>query len=111
MEGKDSIPSFVAANYNSRPPSKFEPLAAVLCSLEDEIAALIKEVVKLRHLDVDNASSNADSPFVKHDYSDIKLMFKMYHLKKSWKEIKKRLTLNCYRQGFTALHELKILSD
>ena len=44
MEGNVSIPSFKAANYNSLPPSNLEPLAAVLCSLEDEIAALRREV-------------------------------------------------------------------
>ena len=40
MEAKVYIPSFVAVNYNSLPPSNFERLAAVLCSLKDEIAAL-----------------------------------------------------------------------
>ena len=47
MEGKVFIPSFVAANYNSLPHSNFEPLAAVLCSLQDEIATLRVEVAKL----------------------------------------------------------------
>ena len=53
MEGKVSIPSFVAANYNSLPPSNFEPLTFVLCSLKDEIAALRGEVAQLRQLNVD----------------------------------------------------------
>ena len=66
----------MAANYNSLPLSKFKPLAAVLCSLNDEIAALRGEVAELRQLNVDNASSNADSACVKHDFSGIKLMLK-----------------------------------
>ena len=47
MERKVSIPSFVAAKYNSLPYSNFEPLAAVLCSVKDEIAALRGEVTQL----------------------------------------------------------------
>ena len=47
MEGKVSIPSFVAANYNSFPPYNFEPLAAVLCLLKDQIAAIRGEVAQL----------------------------------------------------------------
>ena len=75
VKGKVSIPSLVAANYKSFPPSNFEPLAAVLFSLEDELAALIGgQVALLRKFNVDNVSSNADSSCVKDDISDIKLM-------------------------------------
>ena len=35
---------------------------------------LRREVAQLRQVDVDYASSNADSACVKHDISDIKLM-------------------------------------
>ena len=44
MEGKASTPLFVTENYDSVPPSNFEPLAAVLCSLKDEVAVLRGEV-------------------------------------------------------------------
>ena len=74
MEGTVPFPSFVAANYNSLPPSNFEPLATVLCSLKDEIAVLRSEVCQLREVNVDNASSNIDNACVKQDISDIKLM-------------------------------------
>lgn len=74
MEGTVPFPSFVAANYNSLPPSNFEPLATVLCSLKDEIAVLRSEVCQLREVNVDNASSIIDNACVKQDISDIKLM-------------------------------------
>ena len=74
MEGKVPIPSFVAANYNSLPPNNFGPLAAVLCSLKDEIAALRNEVCQLREVNAENVSSNIDNACVKQDISDIKLM-------------------------------------
>ena len=44
MEGKVSIPSSVAANYNLIPPSNFEPFPAVLCLLRNEIATLSGEM-------------------------------------------------------------------
>ena len=66
----------MAANYNSIPPSNFEPLAAVLCSLKDEIAALRGEVAQLRKLKIDNASSNANSVCLKRDISGINLILK-----------------------------------
>ena len=44
MEGKVSIPSFVAANYYLLPPSNFEPLAALLCSFKVEISVLRRKV-------------------------------------------------------------------
>ena len=50
MEGKVSILSFMAENYNSLPPCYFEPLSAVLCSHKDEIAAIRGEVAQLRQL-------------------------------------------------------------
>ena len=74
MEGKVLIPSFVAENYNSLPPNNFGPLAAVLCSLKDEIAALRNEVCQLREVNAENVSSNIDNACVKQDISDIKLM-------------------------------------
>ena len=46
----------------------------MLCSLKDERAAL-GEVTELRQLNVDNASSNVDSAYVKYDISDINLKF------------------------------------
>ena len=60
------------ANYDSLSSSNCEPLAAVLCSLKNEIAKLRGEVTQLRKLNVDNALSNADSACVKHDISDKK---------------------------------------
>ena len=53
--------------------SKFEPLATVLCSLKDEIAALRAELAQLKQLNVDNASSNADSTCV-NMISDVMLI-------------------------------------
>ena len=44
VEGKIELPSFVATNYNSLPPSNFDSLAPVLCSLRDEITTLREEV-------------------------------------------------------------------
>ena len=45
-------------------------------SLKDQIAVLRGEVAQIRQLNIDNALSNADRVCVKHDISDIKLLFK-----------------------------------
>ena len=58
------------------------------------------EVTQLTQLNVDNASSNADSVWVKHDISDIKLMLDNLLSQEKLEKKSRRgfLRRNCYKQ-------------
>ena len=74
VEGKIELPSFVVTNYNSLPPSNFDSLAPVLCSLRDEITTLREEVSQLRKLNQELSSAQVGYSCMQHDLSDLKLM-------------------------------------
>ena len=74
VEGKIELPSFVATSYNSLPPSNFDSLAPVLCSLRDEITTLREEVSQLRKLNQDLSSAQVGNSCIQHDLSDLKAM-------------------------------------
>ena len=76
MENKSFLfPVFVAGSYNSLPPSSgFESLAAVMCSLRDEILALRTEVKELRENSQKDVRCLDDVGCVKQDVADIKTL-------------------------------------
>ena len=76
VEGQITLPSFVAAKFNSLPPSNFECIAAVICSLRDEVTALREEVSQMKKLNLEACSSRAENECIKQDISDIKLGIK-----------------------------------
>ena len=76
VEGKIALPSFVATHYNSLPPSNFDSLAPVLCSLRDEITTLREEVSQLRKINQEMSSAKVENSCIQHDISDIKLMMR-----------------------------------
>ena len=57
VEGKVSLPSFVANDYNSLPPNNIDSLLSVLCSLRDEVSALRDEVSQLRKANSEHTSN------------------------------------------------------
>ena len=76
VEGKIELPSFVATNYNSLPPSNFDSLAPVLCSLRDEITTLREEVSQLRKLNQELSSAQVENSCMQQDISDLKVMIR-----------------------------------
>lgn len=76
VEGKIELPSFVATSYNSLPPSNFDSLAPVLCSLRDEITTLREEVSQLRKLNQELSSAQVGNSCMQHDLSDLKVMIR-----------------------------------
>ena len=88
VEGQTSLPSFVAAKFNSLPPSNFECIAAVICSLRDEVTALREEVSQMKKINLEACSSRAENECLKQDISDIKLGIKS--LKERGQEDKKK---------------------
>ena len=76
VEGKIELPSFVVTNYNSLPPSNFDSLAPVLCSLRDEITTLREEVSQLRKLNQELTSAQVGNSCMQHDISDMKEMIR-----------------------------------
>ena len=76
VEGKFALPTFVATHYNSLPPSNFDSLAPVLCSLRDEITSLREEVSQLRKNNQELSSSHVENSCIQQDISDIKLMMR-----------------------------------
>ena len=78
MEGKNfTMPKFVAENYLSLPPtSGFLPLARMMSSFRDEIAALRTELSQLKETRENDLKSLEDISDVKQDVSDIKIMLR-----------------------------------
>ena len=66
------IPDFLASNFKSLPPANFEPLASVICSLRDEVAAIRMELSQVRESNAKDFKSLEDLACVKQDISDIK---------------------------------------
>ena len=71
-DGK-KIPDFVASKFNSLPPSGFEAVASVICSLRDEISAVKHELSQIRETNQCDVKLLEDVGCVKHDVSDIKM--------------------------------------
>lgn len=74
MESKDfSTPRFVAAGYSSLPPSTgFESVAAIICSLRDEVTALREEICENRKLAQRDLKSLEGVSCVIQDVAEIK---------------------------------------
>ena len=68
--------SCTATHYNSLPPSNFDSLAPVLCSLRDEITTLREEVSQLRKINQELSSAQVENSCIQHDISDIKVMMR-----------------------------------
>ena len=74
VEGKISLPTFVATEFNSLPPSNFDSIAPVLCSLRDEITLLREELSQLKKNNLEHTSRETQNSCMQQDISEIKLM-------------------------------------
>ena len=96
IEKKESqrflLPDFVAGSYNSLPPSNFEPLAIVICSLRDEVAALRMEITEIRESSVKDNKAMEDITCVKQDITDIKM--KIFNSQVNISPVQSRNTAN-----------------
>ena len=74
-EGENSLlPTFLASGFKSLPPNGFEPIASVLCSLRNEIAAVRFELTEVRESNKRDLKTMDDLACVKQDISDIKIV-------------------------------------
>jgi len=71
-DGED-LPKFLASNYNSLPPCGFEPMAAIISSLRDEICAISAELSQLKENNAKDQRAFEEVICIKQDISDIKV--------------------------------------
>ena len=66
------IPEFLASSYSAFPPSNFESIADILCSVRDETTALRMEIIQMRENSSKDSKAMEDICTVKQDILDIK---------------------------------------
>jgi len=67
---------FLASSYDSLPPSGFEPMAAIISSLRDEMLALRTELLQIKENNVRDQQALEDVLCIKEDVGDIKLQIR-----------------------------------
>ena len=72
----DILPQFVANGYGAMPSNEFEKMAAIMCSMRDELCSLRVELCETRKDREKDIKIMEDNTIIKQELTDLKMMMR-----------------------------------